>query len=239
MVISSQIVLGLFKSTSHDLVVEYNELDAIEELKMSLGNLLVISSSYVLYGMKDDKVYFASQMHHTNEKLENTKNILTDTHDYSTLADLSNSLAYTDSVAIILFSLQIPDDQEYANELLTLISKEINDAINDMDLLVIETKNEIDEYVEINETVIKHSTITMLSLGFVVILIIVIGGSLFIRNITNPIKELVDATRRISKGERKVKVSSTANEELNDLAHSFNEMIDVLRETTVSKNSKK
>lgn len=236
MIISSQVVVGLFKSTSRNLVVEYNELDAIEELKMSLGNLLVISSSYVVYGKPEDKDYYATQMYQANEKLRITKNILTDSHDHRALAKIGNSLTYADSIAGILFSLQKPIDQKHTNELLSLISKKINHSINDLDLLLIETKNEIDDYVKINNTVIKHSTITMLSLGLVVILIIVIGGSLFIGNITNPIKELVKATRRISKGDRRVKVKSTSNDELNELAQSFNEMIDALRETTVSKN---
>ena len=58
MIIASQVVAGLFKDTSNKLVVEYNELNAVEELKMSFSNLLISTTSYAVFGNEKEKVYF-------------------------------------------------------------------------------------------------------------------------------------------------------------------------------------
>ena len=48
MLVASQVVVSFFRSTSTHLVTEYKELDALQELRMSLGTLLVSSSDYAV-----------------------------------------------------------------------------------------------------------------------------------------------------------------------------------------------
>ncbi len=47
--IASQVAVSMFKETSKNLITEYNELDALQEFKLSLGSLMISTN------------YFASQ----------------------------------------------------------------------------------------------------------------------------------------------------------------------------------
>ena len=236
MIIASQVVAGLFKDTSNKLVVEYNELNAVEELKMSFSNLLISTTSYAVYGNEKEEVYFKLLIHQAEEKLEVCKTILTESHDLVLLRKFEKLIEDVDMHGFELFQLKLPKDEQQINLLVSEISKHINEGIIDIDDLLSETKNEINEYIEINNTVIKHSTITILSLGLIISTVILFGGWLLIRSLTRPINELVTTTNKISMGDRKAKVKIDTKDEFHTLAESFNKMLDKLIETTVSKD---
>lgn len=236
MIIASQIVGGLFKNTSKDLVIEYNELDAVQELKFSISQLLLAPSSYTIFGNKGDQEYFEIQVHKAQQDLNSCGDVLTSSHDRMLLNDFRQMIHRVDSIGNIIFNLDHIIDTEEINLLLAEINHEIDHGIINIDLLLTETKEEIDEYISINNTIIIHSTITMLSLGLIVALIILVGGWFLIKSLTRPIKELVTTTNKISKGDRSAKVNIKTKDEFHELAESFNKMIDNLEETTVSKN---
>jgi len=236
MILASQVVAGLFKDTSNKLVVEYNELNAVEELKMSFSNLLISTTSYAVYGNENEEVYFKLLIHQAEEKLEVCKSILTESHDLVLLRKFKKLIEDVDMHGFELFQLKLPKDEQQINLLVSEISKHINEGIIDIDDLLSETKTEINEYIHINNTVIKHSTITILSLGLIISLVILFGGWLLIRSLTRPIKELVTTTNKISSGDRKAKVKIDTKDEFHTLAESFNKMLDNLIETTVSKD---
>ncbi len=54
--------------------------------------------------------------------------------------------------------------------------------------------------------------------------------------VTRPIKNLVNATQRISEGNLTVSLRRETNDEIGELAESFNKMTEALQKTTVSKN---
>ena len=236
MIIASQVVAGLFKDTSNKLVVEYNELNAVEELKMSFSNLLISTTSYAVYGNEKEEVYFKLLIHQAEEKLEVCKTILTESHDLVLLRKFEKLIEDVETHGFELFQLKLPKDEQQIKLVVSEISKHINEGIIDIDDLLSETKTEINEYIHINNTVIKHSTITILSLGLIISLVILFGGWLIIRSLTRPIKELVTTTNKISSGDRKAKVKIDTKDEFHTLAESFNKMLDNLIETTVSKD---
>ena len=236
MIIASQIVGGLFKDTSSKLVVEYNELDAIQEFKLSLGNLILPLSSYAVYGNVNDKKYYNILALQAKEKLEVCILVVTERHELELFKEIEVTLFQIDKLASDIYLLRIPDDNQKMKVLLEKSNTEISEGIKLLDLLLNETKLEIEEYVSLNKTVIKHSTITILSLGLLVALIILIGGWLLIKSITKPITELVSATNSISQGERTAKIDITSDNEFRVLAESFNNMVYALDKTTVSKN---
>jgi len=57
------------------------------------------------------------------------------------------------------------------------------------------------------------------------------------KKITKPIINLRDATRKISEGDLNSKIEITSNDEIGDLAVSFNQMVEDLNRTTVSRNA--
>jgi signal transduction histidine kinase len=81
----------------------------------------------------------------------------------------------------------------------------------------------------VNETLVRvQRTIAMLTLGVIVLSIVV--TAFLVKVIVRPIQQLVAATRRIATGELGFTVAVTSQDELGDLAASFNRMAAVLRE---------
>ncbi len=236
MIIASQVVGSLFKNTSDNLVIEYNELDAVQELKFSISQLILAPSSYAIYGNAADYNYFKNQVHKANDDLHFCEKVLTSSHDLELLVGFQRMITRTDSLGTLMFQLDYPKDLEQINGLLAKISQEVDAGIINIDLLLTETKEEINEYIAISQVIIKHSTITILSLGLVVALIILFGGWLFIRSLIRPINELVTTTNQISEGNRSAKVNIDTKDEFHTLAESFNKMMDTLEKTTVSRN---
>ena len=236
MVAANRVVVRLFKNTSTHLVVEYNELDAIQEFKLTLGKLLMFVNHYAVHEEEHDESQFKTMVNQAHDNLGVCREVVTSRHERLLFDELETTINRVDSLAHEMFQLQIAVDRVKVALILDQISSEVDEGIADIDILLNETKLEIDEYVGINNTVIRHSTITIFTLGLTVILIIVVGGLLFIRNITKPIKDLVNTTNRISRGDRSAKVVINTNDELHTLADSFNQMVETLEQTTVSKD---
>lgn len=69
------------------------------------------------------------------------------------------------------------------------------------------------------------------------IILSIISGVYLSRRLTKPIIALRDATEKIGKGELSLKIDINSNDEIGDLAASFNKMVQDLKNTTVSKNA--
>ena len=58
MTIASQIVVGVLKDTSDEFLVEYNEMNAMQELKLSLYQLLLHTNKPTLAENPDNQEFF-------------------------------------------------------------------------------------------------------------------------------------------------------------------------------------
>ncbi len=235
-IVANQVVLRLFKNTSTKLVIEYHELDAIQEFKFSLSKLLISTNTFVIFGEVNYENFFNTLIEQAKLKLDICRNILTKRHELSLLNDFEETIIHVDQLAHEMFRITEPGDSDRVKKLLLNINHEINNGLDGIDRLLSETKGEIIEYEGINNTVIWHSTITVFTLGIIIVLIIVFGGLVFIKSITKPINELVSTTIKISEGDRSAKVKINTNDEFQTLAESFNQMLETLEQTTVSKD---
>ena len=90
--------------------------------------------------------------------------------------------------------------------------------------------------MEAYETVIM----TLILSGLVMLLSIIlaiISGIFLSRRVTKPIIELRDATEKIGKGQMTLKIDIKSDNEIGDLATSFNKMVEDLNNTTVSRDA--
>ncbi len=236
MIISSQIVVEILKETSNEFHVEYHELKALQELKLSFYQLLFQSNKYTLIENKDDQTFFEILVFEIHEKLSDCIKIITKSHDTDILHNLDPRLEKIEALSNMLFGLKHQGKNNDQELILKKIVDEINESLNQIDIILIETKLETDEYEKRSKTVFYHSTLTILLLGISVILIVIIGGMKFINNLTKPIHDFVNTTKRIISGDRGVKVKIDTGDEFSILANSFNLMLESLENTTVSKS---
>jgi PAS domain S-box-containing protein len=236
LIIASLIVVGLYKKTSGEVVIEYHEMNSIQEFNLSVARLLISIDKYPLHPENFDVITFDHLLLKSGEKLAVCKRVLTTSHNLSLLNRFENVLYQIDTLSKQMFRLQLPEEETEVKKLLGLIQIEISSVIKEAEFLVDETKREISEYENIYNTVLKHGTLTILTLGVLIIFILLAGGWRIIRNISTPIKELVITTNKISEGDRTAKVTMNTKDEFHTLAQSFNKMVDSLNQTTVSKD---
>lgn len=236
MVVASQIVVKVLRNTADEFLLEYNEMNAMQELKLSLYQLLLHTNSYTLTEKFANQEPFKILIYHAREKLSNCKLTITDSHDTDILNTFGTRLNKIESQSETLIALNQEDRKTRQQQILKEINEEINEGLDQIDLILIETKQETKVYVETSKTVFRHSNLTIFLLGLSVILIIIIAGLKFINNLTKPIQHFVATTKRIISGDRGIKVKIDTGDEFSILANSFNLMMDSLEKSTVSRS---
>lgn len=236
MVAGSQVIVGFFKNTSEELIIEYHELHAIQEFKMSLGKILAIVNSHGMSNKDEFESQLKTYINDANNNLNICKEVITKKHKPEFLEGFEIMIKSVENTSNQLYISDIESDPLVIKQSIFEIDQKIKESIGKVDLLINETKVEIEEYEERNQTVIRHGTFTVVTVGIILILLLAIGGMIFIRNLTNPIRELVKATVQLGKGDRQTKVKVNSNDEFLTLANSFNTMVEALDETMVSKD---
>ena len=87
-------------------------------------------------------------------------------------------------------------------------------------------------YKPVFMTMILSVSVMIVSIVFSIIL-----SFYYARKIINPVIELRDATKKIGKGQKYSRIKDDSNNEIGDLAASFNEMVEDLQRTTVSRDA--
>lgn len=232
--VAGRICILLLKKTSNKVFTEYIELDALQELKNELYSTIIQLDKFILYGDLTSKTEFEQSVQNSHSQLEFCVEALTNRHDHNQLDIVNNGLAKLDSFKTLLFSEKLTTNE--LNQIHKNIIVVINNGIGATEMLVVETEVEIDEFIQINNTAVRHSTITIISLGFLLLIIVTIGGILFIKKLTTPISLLLHSTKKVQKGKFNTTVEIDTNNEFKELAESFNAMTKTLEKTTISRN---
>jgi len=236
MIVASQIVVGVLKRTSNEFFIEYHEMNAIQEFKLSLYQILLQTNKNTLITNTDDQTFYQILIHQAHEKLTECQNVITESHDSEILEEFPDRLNNIENLAQRYFNAGSENLNTNKEQLLQLMNENLNEGLKQIDIVLIETKLETASYKEINSTVFNHSSLSILSLGIIIFMIFLFGGLRFINNLTKPIHDLVITTKRIIGGERGIKVKIDTGDEFSTLADSFNQMLDSLESTTVSKS---
>ena len=223
-----RIITILFRDNTDKLILEYHELNTLQETKMSLSKMEIVFSNlnYSEEAISSNKLMDLSQ--ELLESIEECHYVITKAHNLNLLAELDTLTVGMDH--IIKGLLKARDKDLIFDSMRTEITKGLNIA----DVLILETQNEIDYYERKSRTAILHGSFTIVFVGITAMVIILFGGIWYARNFTRPIRALVTATNSISAGNRNFRVSIDSQEEFRRLAVSFNSMLDIIDRTTVS-----
>ncbi|MBW6492741.1 MAG: PAS domain S-box protein [Lentimicrobium sp.] len=228
LLIGVRIITMLFGNNTDKLILEYHELSALQETKMTLSKMAIVFSNlkYSEEAMSANKLMNLSQELH--KKMENCHHVITKAHNLNLLAELDTLSFGIDR--IIKGYLTAEDKDLVTDRMRTEIAKGLSIA----DVLILETQNEIDYYESRSRIAILHGSFTIVFVGITAMVIILFGGIWYAKNFTRPIRDLVTATNRIGAGDRDFRVSLDSQQEFKLLAESFNTMLDIIDKTTVS-----
>lgn len=232
--VSGIIVTIVLKKSSNRIVFEYIELNAVQELRLSFNKTFIPAYNYLHYHDEQHLQLFRSKIDSTHWHLENCRNILSERHSKGHIEEFEEFLAYFEHVVIESANSDI--DLRENRELIPLLENVIDNATEQVEHILFETKHEIDEYIKKNTTAVYHSTVTIIVLSIVVIILGFFIGSLFVGQIVGPLKLLSSYTKEVAKGNWEVQVPVISKNELDDLAVAFNRMVRRLRLTTVSRD---
>jgi PAS domain S-box-containing protein len=93
---------------------------------------------------------------------------------------------------------------------------------------------EIGISLESAKTLMRQTERTAAHIVVVLTVILIIISALIVTLVLRPVRQLVDATKRIAKGELDYRVQTRSRDEIGDLAQSFNKMAETLKKSTVS-----
>ncbi|MDP1623642.1 MAG: PAS domain S-box protein [Bacteroidales bacterium] len=230
--VSGIIVTAVLKRTSNKIVFEYLELNAVQELRLAFNKTFIPAYNYLIYHEPAELLHFRSRLDSTHRHLDYCKTILSKTHSKELLETFENHLAYFENM--VLNTENTDFDIIKNRKLIPILDDLIDSSTQMIEQIIFETKQEIDECIALNTTAVTHSSVTIILLSCSVILIGFIIGSLFVRKIVQPLRNLVSFTREVADGNLDVIAGTSSRNELEDLAAAFNHMVDNLRLTTVS-----
>ena len=81
---------------------------------------------------------------------------------------------------------------------------------------------------EIN-TLLNNLQMTIIKIAVIIVVVLLLGAFLFSRNLSRPLKELGDASRKVAQGDFNAKVYLKNRDEIKELADSFNYMTDQMK----------
>lgn len=224
----NQLITGLFSRFTEKLILENHELNALQELKGALGKILIYENQYLLNHEED----ILASVLNANSKLDLCRKEISMVHKGKTWDRIE--LMFEDLNENVKILINAPPENGVLQH---IISHQILDLISEVEVLINETLGEIDEYEARSHKVKVHGSITVAVFGILLILTLTIGSLRFIRGLTLPIEQLVDATRKIGDGDRNVRVVVESKDEFFLLANSFNSMLDALNKTSISEKN--
>jgi PAS domain S-box-containing protein len=232
--IAGIICINILKSTSNKIVLEYRELDAVQDLRFNFNQIILPAYDFLLYENNEDLEKFRDQINTTKESLVKCNEIISNNHNKKLLLDIESKI---NKVFHIIYNSQISSfDVDSNRKVVVHLESILNEANNEIFFLLNETQNEINKYILVNKTASFHSSLTIVILAIIIIILSTIFGIRFVKTITNPIKQLLNSTKKVTSGDFSVKTTIDTKDEFRELAFSFNNMVDNLNNTTISKD---
>lgn len=220
----NQVVISLFSRYTDKLILENHELFILEELKGSLGKILIEENHY-----SGGREQLEEEIALARTMLLRCRNELSLVHKGPPWEAVERMFRDVEDSIGLLFQ-----DMKNFETYRDVISHQLLDLIAAVDGLILETVDEINEYETKSAKAKLHGTVTILGVSLILLLVLVLGGIRQIRSLTRPIGQLLNDAGRISQGDREHRVQVEGGDEFARLAASFNDMLDTLNQTSIS-----
>ncbi|MGA1840256.1 MAG: ATP-binding protein [bacterium] len=200
----------------------------VYEILVKFQNLLMPPHDYLITGKEAEKENYKILIENLTSEMDLLFKLAKPGKEKETIKATINDFKLVDDLARQILAIKDPLKMEagYKMEEMDFISNEI---IIKLDTIL--------EYFKKEKELAKKKADRIKSAAFhftvLISLVLVIGGFVaglaFSSSITNPVRQLLLATQRISGGDLSHKAQITSNDEIGELARSFNNMTDNLR----------
>jgi len=224
------------EKTYTEMMVLSNKNNTIHNIKLYFQQIVMPPNDYLIHGNKIELSNFEQllkeiqQLIYEYSKLVGNKNeqILFDKIE-SSLIELTalsgNILEIEDPIGNIQGAIMMEEMDGFADSVVT-----------EIEAFLTGDENEREENIKASHLTIIKTSRAIIIVGLLISFCLFTGGFFYVREITRPLKILEIAAQKVSEGDMFVKAEVNTNDEIDNLAKSFNSMIEVLEKTTVSRD---
>lgn len=220
---------------SDEVFTEAMATHLMQDIKVNFERLLMPANDYLIHGNKVEHENFHRLIGVLRSELQEYSELAPPEVMPSDLEELQMHLGKIEQISGNIFNLAEPIGNPLGSQLM-----------EEMDLITELVRAKIDRIIAISEGHIQDDitlaqkmyitdTKAVIVVGIMILFALLIGGFFYVREITKPIKHLKLTAQRISSGQMNVKAEVKTRDEIEDLAASFNRMINVLEKTTVNR----
>lgn len=234
----SIVSINELEKTSFVMLEESQEQSSFQKLKLNVQQLLMPANDYLVHGNKVEQNNFNQLLSMVYAQIDECRELIGHPMEKRALDEFEKSLVFIESLAVDILKLENPIGNLEGAIKMEEMDAVTNDAINEIDELLIIASIEMTKYINTNQAIIIRATRIIIGIGLFIAICLVVGGYLYVKHITQPIKHLEQAAQKISLGDlsAKAEVKSGTQDEIDTFAKSFNDMIGILEKTTVSRD---
>ncbi len=218
--------------------------DSFNELRILFEQALMGPHDYLIHGNQDEKEIFLADYKKILDKKGELKSLIIN-HKGEKATQFNKVIARAEEQLLIIeeklpllrkkllniFSLQCPIPNQRAGSYMEKVDIFIRELQNEL-------KKETDVLSELSDKAMKRIHIILMNVltlliifGLVAVFLGIILSYFLIESINRPIGKLILATRKIKQGDLSIRANVETNDEIAELADSFNDMVDKLVDT--------
>lgn len=220
------------------IVEESNDQYKIHNLKLLLSQLLMPVNDYLIHGNLNEIEQYHILLEEVKSQLYLCLEVIEYNSQYQLLTGVSDDLNKIQKLADNIFEFENPIQNFEAAVMMERMDLIAEDQIEVIDQLLVNNLAEIELQVEKSQVTNSRAPRIIIITGLFTVISLLVGGFVYVKEITRPIKQILQTTERISSGDltAKAEIKSITKDELEELVNSFNNMVGVVEKKTVPKD---
>ncbi len=197
-------------------------------LMVSFQRFLMPVHDYLICGSKDEIINYRRIEKNLDAQIAQVKQLTFLKQEKEIIAHIEEDLKGIKTIALQLINIPDPLKIEagLAMKKMDKITQEIS---GDLDSILNFSLENAAEAMKMADRIQASSTIKLIVICLIIVILGLTGGIILSRGITRPVKNLVEATQKISAGDLGYEAKVLSHDEIGDLAESFNLMSEDLK----------
>ena len=241
MLISLIAVVGIrninkLEKTYTEMIVVSNKHNTIHKLKLYFQQILMPPNDYLIHGNKIEQSNFDQLLKEIQQLIYEYSKLDGNKSEQILFDKIESSLIELTALSGNIFEIEDPIGHIQGAIMMEEMDGFADRVVGEIDDFLIADVNEREDNIKANHTTNIKTSRTIIIIGLLISFCLFTGGFFYVREITRPLKKLEIAAQKVSEGDMFVKAEVNTNDEIDNLAKSFNSMIEVLEKTTVSRD---
>ena len=226
------------ENTSKIILKESNKYNNLQSLKLNFTDLLMPANDYLIHGNNVEILNFKKLDSITRQQLEKSKAFENDHFNEHFLEEIEDIFHEVERLSKKIFELKNPVGNTQGSLMMEVMDGIVIDAGKKIDILSSSSSALMSEYINTNQVTNSKASKIIIIVVVLIMISLVAGGFYYVKEITKPIKNLASIVKKVTLGNLVPQGNAVVHthDEIDNFANLFNNMIDVLSETTVSRD---